>query len=47
MRGDAAGQEEVTASENRQIAKKKKTVKVTRDPSVLICVCPPNAAKYD
>lgn len=35
--------EEVTASENRQIAEM--TVEVTHDPSVLICVCPPNVAK--
>lgn len=37
--------EEVTASENRQIAEM--TVEVTRDPSVLICVCLPNVTKYD
>lgn len=36
--------EEVTVSENRQIAEM--TVEVTHDPSVLICVYPPNVAKY-
>lgn len=35
--------EEVTASENKQIAEM--TVEVTHDPSVLIC--PPNVVKYD
>lgn len=36
--------EEVTASENWQIAEM--TVEVTRDPSVLVSVCPPNVTKH-